>query len=600
MLKRTQKKEASQTQKEAIRDAWDLTLLYTSEKDPRIEKEVAAAEAAIDAFAKKYEKDTKLATPPRLLAALRDYEVLMKDARGDRAIMYFAYRRELDARDEVAEKRLNQLSERLTKAGNKLIFFELRIGAIPKAERPKILSDKRLAPYRYYLEGIFRESDHLLSEPEEKIMSLKGTPASEMWISGTEKIMNKRTVRFKGVEVPLQEAITKVVRMKRKERHALWKLITDECYALAEIAENEMNAVVYNKKINDELRGYQKPYSATVRGYENTEESIEALVASVSGYGFKISNAFYKLKSEIVGEKLSYVDRTAGTDNGKKIPFKEAVEILRQVYYGLKPEYGEILDRMLKGGQVDVYPRPGKTGGAFCASAVSQPTMVLLNQVDDLRSLTTFAHEMGHAIHAERSKTQPVFYQGHSTATAETASTLFENLVFKALMKTLSPKEQVAALHNKLDEDMASIMRQIAFFNFEKDLHATIRKEGSMTREEMARLLQKHLKAQLGPAIDVTEADGYSFVYVSHFRRFFYVYTYAYGNLISNVLAERWNEDPSYIEDIDRFLTAGCSQSPENIFKSIGVDTSDPTFFDKGLARMDADVKLLRKLSAKK
>lgn len=591
------RKQHKQSVVKPVKTAWDLSLLYSSAKDPQIEKDVTAAEAAIDRFAKKYASDSKLLQPARLKGALKDYEALIEDARGDSAIMYFAYRRELNARDEEAEKRLNQLSERLTKAQNKLLFFGLKIGAAKGKERTKLLHDKGLSKYRYYLEGIFRESDHLLSELEEKIMNLKGMPASELWIAGTEKIMNKRTVRFKGKDMPLQEAISKVVRLPRKDRQTLWKLITDEFQNLSEVAENEMNAVVINKKINDELRKYEKPYSSTVLGYENTEASIEALVDSVSKYGFKISHDFYKLKAKLTGEKLSYVDRMIGAGGKTKIPFTEGVATLREVFYGLKSEYGEILDRMLKNGQVDVFPRAGKTGGAFCSSGVSQPTMVLLNQVDDLRSLTTFAHEMGHAIHAERSKSQPAIYQGHTISVAETASTLFENLVFKALLLKLSPKEQIAALHNKLDEDIASIMRQITFFNFEKDLHMTIRKEGSMTREEMARLLQKHLKAQLGPAVSVTEADGYSFVYVSHFRRFFYVYSYAYGNLISNVLADKWAEDPRYIEKIDQFLTDGCSKSPETIFKDIGVDTTNPEFWNRGLARMEEDVKTLARLT---
>ncbi len=581
----------------AIKTAWDLSLLYTSARDPKIEKDVLGAERAIDRFAKKYSTDARLLAPARLKGALQDYEALIKDARGDRAITYFAYRRELNARDDEAEKRLNQLSARLTKAQNKLLFFELRIGAAKGKTREALLRDPALGKYRYFLEGIFRESDHLLSEPEERIMNLKGMPASELWIAGTEKIMNKRSVRFKGKDIPLQEAITKVVRMGRNDRHTLWKLITEECHKIAEVAENELNAVVINKKINDELRKYPKPYSATVKGYENTEASIEALVDSVSTYGFKISRDFYRLKARIAGEKLSYVDRMSGAGKEATIPFKEAVGVLREVFYGLKQEYGEILDRMLENGQVDVFPKAGKTGGAFCSSGVLMPTMVLLNQVDDLRSLTTFAHEMGHAIHAERSKSQPPIYQGHSIAVAETASTLFENLVFKALLKTLSPKAQVAALHNKLDDDMAGIARQIAFFNFEKELHHTIRTEGSMTREEMARLLAKHLKAHLGPAVEVAEADGYSFVYVSHFRRFFYVYSYAYGNLISNVLAERWAENPEYIEAIDRFLCAGQSASPESIFKSIGVDTTDSEFWNRGLVRVEEDVKTLARLS---
>lgn len=590
-MKRTTRKKGG------VKTAWNLGLFYKNQNDPKIEKELQAAERAISVFEKKYKNDPHLLKPERLAEAITAYETLAADARGDRPIMYFAYRRELDARDTLAEKRLNQLSERMTKAGNKLLFFELRIGTIPKKERARYLKHPKLAPYRYYLEGIFKSADHLLTEPEERILSLKAMPASELWISGTEKIMNKRSVRFKGTDIPLQEAISKVSRMEKRDRRALWKLIMEECASLAEIAENELNAVVLNKKINDELRKYAKPYSATVAGYENTEESIEALVDAVTTDGFKVSEQFYALKSKILGEDLLYADRQAGAGKEAKIPFAEAVETLREVFYGLKPVYGEILDRMLASGQVDVFPKAGKTGGAFCASGINQPTMVLLNQVDDLRSLTTFAHEMGHAIHAERSKSQRPLYQGHSTAVAETASTLFENLTFNALLEKLPPKEKIAALHAKLDDDTASIMRQIAFFNFEKDLHATIRAEGGMTREEMARLMQKHLKAYLGKKVTVTEEDGYTFVYVSHFRRFFYVYTYAYGNLISNVLAARHATDRGYIDHIDRFLTAGSSASPEAIFKGIGVDTKDPTFFTQGLGQLKTHVNELARLT---
>lgn len=577
---------------------WDLTLLYNGEQDPRIEADVRAAETAAAQFEKTYKKNPALTTPSVLAKALHAYERLMADARGERPLMYFAYRKELNARDEVAEKKLNQISERLTKAGNKLLFFELRIGAIPKDERKKLLAHPDLKHYRYYLTTVFDAARHMLSEPEEKILNLSSQTASELWVSGTDKIMNKRTLRFKGEDVPLQEAITKVVRLPKKQRQVLWKAITDECTALSEIAENELNAVVLYKKMQDELRFYPKPYSATIKGYENTEESIEALVSAVTTEGFKISADFYALKAEIVGDRdLHYVDRASQKGKEKHISFENAVSILRDVFYGLKPEYGNILDRMLSAGQIDVFPRAGKTGGAFCASGINQPTFVLLNHVNDLRSLTTFAHEMGHAIHSERSKTQSPLYQGYSTATAETASTLFENLTFKALLATLSPEEQVTALHNKLDDNVASVMRQIAFFNFEKELHETIRREGAMTKEEMAAALARHLKAYLGPAITVTPDDGYTFVYVSHFRRFFYVYTYAYGNLISNVLAERWKEDPTYIDSIDCFLTAGGSATPEAIFKTIGIDTRDPQFFVRGLAQMRQDVKDLRALT---
>lgn len=223
--------------------------------------------------------------------------------------------------------------------------------------------------------------------------------------------------------------------------------------------------------------------------------------------------------------------------------------------------------------------------------------MVLLNHVDDVRSLTTFAHEMGHAVHTERSKQQPTRYQEYSTATAETASTLFENLVFEAMLERLSEKQQLSALHDKLSDEMATIMRQIAFFNFERELHETIRRDGGMTKEEMAACMSRHLRAYLGPRVSVTDRDGYMFVYVPHFRMFFYVYTYAYGILISNVLSAQWKTQGKSIDAIDTFLTAGGSASPEAIFKQIGIDTADPAFFTRGLAALDAKVDRLEKLA---
>ncbi len=393
------------------------------------------------------------------------------------------------------------------------------------------------------------------------------------------------------------EALNTVSRMPKAPRRALWKRAIAECERHAPIAENELNAVLLNQKINDELRGYARPYSATVLGNENTDREVEALVAAVTKR-FDISHRYYALKAKLFKEnQLLYPDKNASFGKEAKVPFGEAVQTLREVFTALHPEYRAVLDRMLALGQVDAFPQKGKAGGAFCASGVGQPTMVLLNHVDDTRSLSTFAHEMGHAIHSERAKTQAPLYEGYSTAVAETASTLFENLVFESLLGTLSPRAQLAALHEKLGDEVAAIMRQIAFFNFELELHETVRNEGAMTKEELAAALRRHLQSYLGPKVSVAPEDGYSFVYVPHFRMSFYVYTYAYGSLVSNVIASRWKEDTSYIESIDRFLLAGGSASPERIFNSIGIQTTDPSFFERGLDVLDDKVAQLEKLS---
>jgi oligoendopeptidase F len=203
---------------------------------------------------------------------------------------------------------------------------------------------------------------------------------------------------------------------------------------------------------------------------------------------------------------------------------------------------------------------------------------------------------MGHAIHTEFSKKQPSQYRHYSTATAEVASTFFEQLVTEDLMTGLSDDEKIVLLHNKTMGDVSTIFRQIACFNFEKELHEKIRSNGQVAPDAIAELLQTHLKSYTGKSMEVTKDDGYFYVTWSHIRRFFYVYSYAYGQIISRALYEKWKVDPSYAEKIEQFLSAGRSMSPKDIFKSIGIKT-DKAFFEAGLKGIEADIDQLEKLS---
>ena len=230
------------------------------------------------------------------------------------------------------------------------------------------------------------------------------------------------------------------------------------------------------------------------------------------------------------------------------------------------------------------------------SAEVGLPTQVELNHVSNFKSLETLAHEMGHAIHAERSKQRTTFYEGHSTVTAETASTLFENLVFDVVYKQASVAQKTVLLHDRITRDIATIQRQIAFFNLELDIHNTINKQGAMSKEEFRKMTQKHLKTYLGPAVTVNEADGYSFVSIPHLRYGFYVYTYAFGLLMSTIMATKYKEDNSYIQQIDQFLTAGASDNVANIFKSIGIDTTKADTFTKALKAQEADINTFAKL----
>lgn len=589
-LKKNKKTNQKQT--------WDLRKLYTATNDPAIERDVVLFEASVTSFVKKYSNWSKQCGDAKLLkSALTDYEKLSSAPEASRAGYYFGLRRELDAQDDEAEKKINLLVERLTKSANKLLFFDLALGKLAPVVQKRLLSDVSLKKWHYYLKGVFEEAKHHLTEAEEKIMSLKGSTSHSLWVAGTEKMLNRRTIAWKGKKLPLSESFELVTKLPKVDRRKLWSLAMKECMTLGEVAENELTAIILDKKVNDELRKFSKPYSGTLLGNENSETSIEALLQAVkANYG--ISHRFYRLKAKMLKEKkLMYADRAASVGKESNISFESATATLREVFHNVNPEYALILDRMLDERQIDAFPKKGKSGGAFCASVEHLPTYVLLNFIPGTRSLMTYAHEMGHAVHAERTKVaQPPMYEGHSTAVAETASTLFENLVFDANLATLKRKERIIALHDKIQDDISTIMRQTAFFEFERDMHETIRMNGAMNHDELATMMQKHMKSYLGPAVEVTKEDGYMFVYVSHFRRFFYVYTYVYGNLVSNAIAEQLRNDKEYAAEIDQFLTAGCSKSPEDIFKGIGIDLTKPSFFEQGLKKLDDRISELERL----
>lgn len=585
-----------------IKTEWDLKkLYYTSDKDPRIDADVVTTEKAYAAFARKWRSKPFANNPKLLAAALQEFETLSGMPEASRPGRYFGFRSTLNASDQVAEKNLALLSRRLRKASDLVLFFALTLGKLPVATQRQYLAEPTLAHYRYYLERLFIGARHHLSEAEEKIINLKARQSYGMWTDMTEKIISSRAITYKGKTMRLPEALETVNDIRSTEKPILWNKILDEMEQIGEVAEHEFNAIISDVRTEDELRGYKKPYSATAQNYEDTEKSIESLVEAVSTKGFSLSKKFYKLKAAYHGVPiLDYSQKYDTIGEDVVIPFADAVEICRDVFYNVKPEYGKIFDTMLTRGQIDVFPKPGKRGGAFMSEAVGHPTHVCLNHLSNFKSLETLAHEMGHAIHAERGKYHTPFYQGHSITTAETASTLFENLVFDAVFAVASPAAQTVLLHDRIARDISTIERQIAFFNAELEIHNTIQAVGAMSNDELRAVMQKHLQSYLGPAIRVTPRDGYSYVYIPHLRFGFYVYTYAFGLLMSTIMANRYKADRSYIAEIDAFLSAAQSDNVANIFKSIGIDTTKTDTFTEALKNHEADIQAFGKLVAKR
>ncbi len=583
-----------------MQTTWDLGLLYKNENDPAIERDMRAIEAAYEVFEKKYRKADFTSSPEKLAAALKAYEKLLETENGAKPWSYFALKREQDSGNAHAAAQATVFSQRLSKAQNRGVFFTLAIGRIPAAKQKTYLKHPALARYAYLVSRVFAEAKHLLSEGEEQLEALLSQTSYSMWLEGQEKLLNAQTVMHKGKRIPLPQAAALVSDLPVSERRALWRKITAALRSISHFAEAEINAVYTYKKIMDERRGYAKPYSATVLGYENDEKTVEALVATVTKY-FKVSRRFYALHARLLGEKeITTADRnTKIGEIKKKFDFDSSVALVRRAFQKIGPEYADMLDSFVASGQMDVYPKPGKRGGAFCWGQGDQPTFILLNHADTVRSVETIAHEMGHAIHTELSKGQPAHYRKYPISTAEVASTFFEHVLAAEIESTLPESDRLVLLHNNLLGDISTVFRQIACFNFELALHTRIRVAGQVTAAEIAALLNAHMQSYLGDAVRAEESDGYFFVDWYHLRYFFYVYSYAYGQLVSRALYEKWKADPAYAAKVRKFLSAGRSMSPEQIFKSIGIDTSDPAFFEAGLKSIEADVRKLEALAKK-
>lgn len=578
---------------------WDLGLLYSSPTDPRIEQDMRTVEKAFDDFGKKYDVADKayLTDSKALVEALTAYEELHA-YKTPKPLFYFFFAQSLNSDDTFATAQNALLSNRMTKATNKAMFFPISLGMMDARKQREVLQDPALKHFRFLLDCIFSDAKHQLTVAEEKIMSLKSHPAKEAWVAHNDKILDSQTVMWRRKKLPINKALELISQQKTSSgRRELAQAVYKVLKSVAVFSEGEINAIYTDKKINDELRKFDTPYAETVREYRNDIDVVERLRMVVTD-NFHLVHRFNKIKAKLLKQKhLNYSDRGASVGELSTLySFDTCVALLKKTLSEIDDKYVKVFETYLAKGQIDAMPRKGKTGGAYCAGSYGNPTFVLLNHVDSIRSYTTLAHEMGHAFHTELSRGQGPLYAEYSYALAETASTLFEDIAYDAILESLPAKEKIIMLHDKINSAIATIPRQIACFNFELELHQTIRAKGFVAKEEIAALHNKHMQAYLGPTYKMIPDDGYMFVSWGHIRRFFYVYSYAYGLIVSRALLRRYRKDKSFWKNIERFLSAGGKDTPENILKEIGVDVTKPDFFKEGLKAIEEDIDKLESL----
>jgi oligoendopeptidase F len=529
---------------------------------------------------------------PGELAELIDVLARIADATG-RAGTYASLRFSENTADPAAAASMQAVRERSTAIGTRLIFFDLEWAATPDDHAEAVLVDPRLDSARHHLVTLRAARPHLLTEPEETVLSEKSVAGAGAWVrlfeEQTASIEVELTVES-GVStpVPLMQALSQLSHPVAETRAAAAAAVTTALQPGLRTRAFIFNNLLLDKSVDDRLRRYPTWVSSRNLANEASDESVEALVNAVVRR-YDIAQRWYAAKAQVLGvERLADHDRMASVaSSDAAVGWTEATSIVRDAYGSFSPELAGIVGRFIDEGWIDAPLRPGKRGGAFCAYGVpDHHPYVLLNWTGRHRDVATLAHELGHGVHGYLARQQGIFHQSTPLTLAETASVFGETVTNGRLMSMLDdPGERFALAASILEDSIATVFRQVAMNRFEHACHTERREVGEISVERFGDLWAQSQRAMLGDAVEVT--DGYRswWSYIPHFIATpGYVYAYAYGQLLALSVYARYEQEgadfvPRYLE----LLAAGGSRPPEDLAAIVGCDLTDPGFWDAGL-----------------
>lgn len=572
---------------------WKLDHLLSDTSEKNIQKLKEKLDQEATSFQTKWENNKEYLTDPIILkAALDEYELMSRGGNEEDNLGYFFW---LKSCLDTTDPKIKAINNDLSNFGNKLIdktrFFELNIAKIPLQKQKEFLASEKLSKYKHFLEEIFRESKHVLSQEEEKIVNRLATPAYSNWNQMVEEFLSKEQATVldhegNKIKKTLPEISGLIIDQNKEIRDTAAKAMHKITKKYSEVATAELNSILQFKKDMDELRNYSRPDESRFISDDIDATFIDTLVETVSKR-FEISHKFYEIKAKLLGQdKLEYHERAVEYGAlSKEYTFEEAVEIIAGTFNNLDSEFEQIFLEFVKNGHIDVYPQKGKVGGAFCVhNQITQPVYILLNYTNKLNDVLTIAHEMGHAIHNEfMRKKQHALYFDNSKATAEVASTFMEDFVLQNLLKTATKEEQLAILVQKATDETASIQAQVAFYMFEQEMHKQFAQKSYLSTNELSKMFANFVDKYAGKYVKPIKGNNYRWVAFSHIRNFFYVYSYASGLLISKSLQNSTKQNPDFIKKVKEFFETGSSLSPKDTFLHLGINIYDKQFWKKGL-----------------
>lgn len=586
---------------------WDKALndLYKGMDAPELKSDIADLERETKAFNERLIGKVGTLDGKALAEEIRKYEKMQ-----ERLCNIFTYARllrDVSITDPAAAKFDQEMQETVNRLSIPLIFFTLEINRISDANMAEKLKDASLSHYAPWLRNVRVFKPYQLSDELEKLFHEKNLTAFTAWNRLYDETLASLQFPLRRKKLTLMEAHEAMMDKDEAKRKEIAKAMTDVLNANMRIFSTVTNTLAKDKEIEDKWRGFKTPVS-----YRNTanfveDEVVEALVSSVRASYPRLSHRYYALKAKWLGkDALDYWDRNAPLpeDEDRKVPWNEARETVLNVYTSFSEEMGKIAKQFFDKQWIDAKPRKGKTSSQYMwTSSPGIPPYILISYMGKVRDVATLAHEVGHGIHHFLACKQGLLMSETPLTLCETASVFGENLTFKFLMqKETNPKVRKVMLAKKVEDMLNTVVRQIAFFEFEKRVHAERRRE-ELTADRICEIWMETQRESFGNSIKLGDDYKPFWVYISHFiHHSFYVYAYAFGDCLVNSLYSVYEKEAAagrgaeFAKKYVELLSAGGTKWHKELLAPFGLNAADPNFWQQGLGVLNGYIDELEKM----
>jgi oligoendopeptidase F len=579
---------------------WDLTDLFSSPDDPKLEETLKRELERARAFEAKY-KGTVASLEPmafaEMMRELADYEE--SSARPE---VYAYMLHSQDTQDHRAGRLLARVREAGAERGSHMVFFSLELAQITDEHAANLYADPDAAKYRHTVEEARKFRPHQLSEPEERVLTDFSPVGSAAWVRLFEELCARIRVGVDDRQLALDEALNLLREPDREVRRQASAAVTEALKGDIRTRGYIYNVILQDKAIDDRLRSFPSWISSRNLANETSDEAVQALVDAVTGR-YDVCIRYYRVKRRLldVGDLHEWDRYAPVSDVTRDLTWDEARDLVLGSYSHFSPRAGELVSQFFEKSWIDAPIVPGKQGGAYCMPVTPHHhPYVLMNFTGKLRDALVLAHELGHGLHDRLASKQHVFDYHPPLTLAETASVFGEALTFDRIMaEEKDPKVRLAMLCNQCEDAFSTVFRQVAFNRYEDASHTMRRSEGELSVEQLSEVFQDKLQAMFGDALVLTDEHKVWWSYVGHFLHTpGYVYAYAFGNLLALSVYHRYLElGPTFVDAYLEFLAAGGSTRPDELVKRIGMDITDPGFWDSGLKILDGMVAEVEQLA---